>query len=71
MDTKQYKHPKSKGIGFHKQPLGLNVNKAKEIAYKDISADSSFERNYIMLDYLIYRFKYCPLGYYTLDLEIY
>jgi hypothetical protein len=71
MDTKQYKHPRTKSDGFHRQPNGLEVNKAKLVALKDISADSSFERNYIQLDYLISRFKHCPLGYYTLDLEIY
>ena len=71
MDIKQYKDPRNKGVGFHKQPLGLDVIKAKAIAYRDVSADSSYERNYINLDYLISRFKDIPLGYYTLDLEIY
>ena len=71
MDIKFYKDPRNRGFSFNKQPRGLDVIKAKEIAYKDISADDSFERNYIMLDYLVYRFRYCPLQYYTLDLEIY
>jgi hypothetical protein len=37
MDTKQYKDPRNRGFSFHKQPRGLNINKAREIASKDIS----------------------------------
>jgi hypothetical protein len=71
MDTNIYKHPKNKGGIYHKQPLGLNITKAKEVACKDISEDDSFERNYIHYENLVSKLKYCPLQYYTLDLEIY
>jgi hypothetical protein len=71
IDTNIYKHPKNKGGIYHKQPLGLNVTKVKNIAIKDILADDFFKKNYIQYDHIIGMLKYCPLQYYTLDLEIY
>ena len=71
IDTNLYKHPKNKGGIYHKQPLGLNVTKAKHIAIKDILEDDFFKKNYIQYDHIICMLKKCPLQYYTIDLEIY
>jgi hypothetical protein len=46
-------------------------SKAKYIAIQDILKDDFFEINYIGKESLVKKLKYCPLGYYTLDLEIY
>ena len=45
--------------------------KAKHIAIEDILKDDFYKKNYINLSHIIKEFKNFPLGYYTLNLEIY